>query len=81
MRNDWQAIREVRRWCRSGHARFLREEADLPLRAIAEQLGVAVRTVSRWELAERLPRDGHARAYYELLRELERGHTGERAHA
>jgi DNA-binding transcriptional regulator YiaG len=49
----------------------IREDAGVSQRQMADALGVSVMTLWRWEQGIR-PRLSHARAYLDLLEELER---------
>jgi DNA-binding transcriptional regulator YiaG len=50
--------------------RLLRERANVTQAELAEALGVARSTVSRWEAGLRGPRGAHADGYSELLDRL-----------
>jgi DNA-binding transcriptional regulator YiaG len=62
----------VRRYCRSGIARAIRESADLRLADVARELGVSAESVSAWETCKQRPTGRHALAYLDLLNSLGR---------
>ena len=64
------ALANVRSATAGGAARAVRLAADLSLREVAAQIGVAPSTLSRWENGERRPRGEAALRYAHLLEEL-----------
>lgn len=63
-------IVSTRQCCADGDARAIREHAGLSLAEVADELGVAIATVHRWETGERRPRPALAIAYGRLLDRL-----------
>jgi len=63
-------LSRVRRLVRSGHARRIREEAQLSQGEVAKIVGVTSAAVSRWESGDRMPQGEAAIRYGELLRSL-----------
>ena len=57
--------------CRSGHARHIRERADISQQDIATELGTDAGTVAAWENGHRRPVGERALRYGRLLRLLE----------
>lgn len=55
-----QATSKVRRLARTGKARTIREVANVSLSRAAREIGVSKSPLCRWELGERLPREGPA---------------------
>lgn len=70
--NNLEALSRVRRLCRSGGARSIRQASGVSLREVADAIGVKANTVQRWEVARRMPRGDHALRYLEQLELLER---------
>jgi transcriptional regulator with XRE-family HTH domain len=64
-------ILRTRELIRSGQARVLREAAQLPQAAIAEEIGVDVSTVHRWEAGITEPRGDLLRKYGRVLTRLQ----------
>ncbi len=56
-------------------ARKLRQEAGLSRQQLADELGVALSTIERWESGTRRPRAATAARYFELLDGLDRALT------
>lgn len=65
-------LARVRRLAREGIARRVRLDAGLSLADVAEAVGVAVATLSRWEHGVRRPTGEPALRYADLLAQLER---------
>ena len=60
----------VRRVASDGSARRIRRAAGLSLAEVANELGVTIGTVSKWETGARSPRRAAALKYAEVLRQL-----------
>ncbi len=58
-----------------GSGRRIREKARLSMRLVAQNIGVAEATVSRWENGNRKPRGEAAIRWVRLLDQLERANT------
>lgn len=61
------AMARLRRLVRSGEARRIRERAQVRQREVAEELGVSIPTVFKWEEGRRGPNNQHAVPYLRLL--------------
>jgi DNA-binding transcriptional regulator YiaG len=57
---------------KNGTGRQIREQAQVPMRLVAEHIGVTEATVSRWETGDRRPRGEPAIRWVELLDEMRR---------
>ncbi len=68
--DDLTKLANARAATRAGAARSLRLAAGLSLREVADEVGVAVSTLWRWEAHERRPRGKAAVRYAEVLEEL-----------
>lgn len=66
-------ISRARKLLASGRARQIRRKARLSSEELAQAVGVARGTLSRWENGQSQPRGLYALRYAELLEELERG--------
>jgi transcriptional regulator with XRE-family HTH domain len=75
---DLLKITAARSAASSGAARGLRVGAGLSLREVADDLGVSVSTVFRWENGERRPSGELAERYGELLAALADRHKPKR---
>jgi DNA-binding XRE family transcriptional regulator len=59
-----------RELARSGRGARIRRNAGVTMKELAEELGVTVQTLWRWENGKRTPRSEHAIAYALALRLL-----------
>lgn len=66
-------ISRARKLLASGRARQIRRKARISSEELAQAVGVARATLSRWENGQSQPRGPYALRYAELLEELERG--------
>jgi DNA-binding transcriptional regulator YiaG len=62
------------RRAKDGSGRRIREQAKVPMRFVAQNVGVKEATISRWETGQRQPRGDAAIKWALLLDELERAH-------
>ena len=67
---DTVKLARVRRLTKTGSARSIRLGAKLSLAEVADNLGVGVSTLWRWEAVQRQPRGEPALRYCDLLDEL-----------
>jgi len=69
--SDAVTLTTIRAWCATGKARRIREEARLSQQEVADTIGAARHSVSRWESGDRLPRTDVALRYAALLLSIE----------
>ncbi len=62
-----ESLALVRRRCRDGSGRRIRQAANVSAADIADELGVSEATVLRWERGQNLPRRQVALRYGQLL--------------
>jgi len=60
-------------WSADGTGRAIREQAEVPLKLIADAIGVTEGAVSRWETGSRRPRGENGVKWVQLLQEIQRG--------
>ncbi|MFY1673697.1 helix-turn-helix domain-containing protein [Plantactinospora sp. WMMB334] len=65
-----QVRRAVRQKIDSGEARRIRQHANVSLEEIADEVGVTLDAVSKWERALRYPGDEYATRYLKVLNRL-----------
>jgi transcriptional regulator with XRE-family HTH domain len=58
-----------------GSGRRIREQANVPMRFVAQNIGVQEATISRWEKGQRRPRGEAAMKWAALLDKLERANA------
>lgn len=58
-----------------GSGRRIREAAKLPMRLVAQNIGVKEATISRWEKGQRRPRGEAAVRWAQLLDHLDRANA------
>lgn len=63
------------RHAEDGSGRRIREAAKLPMRLVAQNVGVKESTISRWEKGQRRPRGEGAVRWALLLDQLDRANT------
>lgn len=65
-----ERVRDLKRLPEPEVRRFLREQAGLSYREIAEALGVSHTAVRHWERGERTPSGDHLHGYASLIEQL-----------